>query len=736
MTAFDALAQSLRALGVPAGQVPVDVAEAAALYRSRMAGRRLLLVLDNAASVEQVRPLLPGTPGCLVLATSREGLGGLVAREGAHRLALDVLPAVEAHALLTRVLGAERADAEVSAVADLARMCAYLPLALRIAAANLTDPTRGVADYVAELAAGNMLTGLEVDGDETATVRAPFELSYRSVSQDGQRLFRLLGLVPGPDFTIDAAAALTGAERELAARLLRALAAAHLVQRNRPDRYAFHDLLREYARERIGPDEAGPARIRLFEWYAYQADEAAQLLHPHILCPPVPASKSAASGPIMGDQQRALAWLRAEARNLVEACLAGGDLGVHQQTWQLSCVLRAYVMVHADRATAKSVCEAGLRSAIADDDERAQAVLHCGLANVNHSEGRSQEAIAHLRRALSLSRTAEWRHGEIQSRINFGVVCGEMGEGKRAVAHLSQAVRISREIGSGRGVASALTNLGTAQAGLGQLSRAEQTLRDAVNACHEHSAQTSRGAALDSLAGVVRDRGRLDEALVYLDIATALAVSSDNLYAQIASAAKMATVHALAGRYDQARRCAEKAVRCCEGFGARLRHADAANALGMAYAVGHRYHDALDSHGLALQLAGGTAGRQYIEALIGQATAYIGLDRWLDAQQSAAYAAKVASATGQRTLEGWALTELAQTHLGLGMSRAAEDYAKRALASHRATGYVIGEARTLVVLGDATVPADSRVHWRAASALLIDVGMYAEADLARARITD
>jgi len=699
MRPIEALAAMLRALGVPAAGVPVDVAEAAALFRSRLAGRRVLVLLDNAGSAEQVRPLLPGTAGCFALVASRDRLDGLVAREGAHRLALDVLPAVEARALLVRMLGAERVGAEPTAVDDLARVCAYLPLALRIAAANLTDPSWVVTAYVTELVAGNRLTVLEVDGE--AAVRAAFDLSYRSVPPPAQRLFRLLGVIPGPDFAVDAAAVLAGSDRAEAARLLRRLASAHLVHRHRPDRYTFHDLLRHYAREQVDPEEAALARTRLYEWYAHGADRAARLLHPNVLRPSTPVSGAVGPLSFPDDRERALAWLRSEAANLVAACLAGGDLGMHPQTWRLACGVRGYAMVHWDGATAQMVCEAGLRSAVADGDAGGQVLLHLALANAAHCQGRYREAMTRLRRALHLSRAAALRYGEIQSHLNLGVVCGEIGQLERAAAETSRTLRISREIGHGRGIVSALANLGTAQAGLGRLALAEQTLREALDACRGGK-RGSPLAALDSLGGVLRDLGRLDEAQEHLASALALAGATGNRDAQIATMAKLATVHAIAGRHEDARHYAEEGLACAQGFGARLRQADSANALGMAHVAGGGHRDAVDCHSTALRLTEGSAGRQHVEALVGLATAYTGLERWLEAQRSAARAAEVAASTGQAVLEGWALTALARVHIGLGTPAAATRHARRALMLHRGTGCRIGEARADAVLAEAT----------------------------------
>ena len=206
MRPVEALAGLLPALGVRTDQVPADLDRAAALYRTALADRRMLVVLDDARSAEQVRPLLPGSPGSVVIVTSRYGLGGLVARDGAVHVALDPLTAPEADALLGRMLGRRRVDAEPEATGELARLCGLLPLALRIAAANLTlHPEQSIAAQVAELAMDDRLGRLRVDGDDEHAVRAAFDLSYAALPTPAARLFRLLGLVPGPEFGVELA---------------------------------------------------------------------------------------------------------------------------------------------------------------------------------------------------------------------------------------------------------------------------------------------------------------------------------------------------------------------------------------------------------------------------------------------------------------------------------------------------------------------------------------------------
>jgi hypothetical protein len=295
MRAVEALAALLRSLGTLPERIPTEEDQAAALYRTVMADRRVLVVLDNARSVDQVRPLLPGSHGCLVLVTSRDRLAGLVARDGARRLSLDVLPPEEAFALLTRILGADRTAAEPAATAELARVCAYLPLALRIAAAHLSDRTDLViAAYIAELTDSDPVTSLRVDGDDETAVRTALDRSYLSLPEPTRRMFRLLGVVPGPDFTAMAAAALAGSTVDDAAQHLRRLANAHLIDEHTHGRYAFHDLLRAYASHIVEETEVSEQRnvalTRLMSWYLQVADASATILYPHFARLPIPTT--------------------------------------------------------------------------------------------------------------------------------------------------------------------------------------------------------------------------------------------------------------------------------------------------------------------------------------------------------------------------------------------------------------------------------------------------------------
>jgi hypothetical protein len=284
MLAGEALAGFLRALGLTDQAIPSGTDERAAVYRSLLAGRRILVVLDNALRVEQVRPLLPGSPTCLTVVTSRDALAGLVVRDGAVRLDLDLLPVAEAVGLLRGLIGS-RVDDDMEAAVTLASQCCRLPLALRIAAdLAVARPGVPLAHLTAELAdLQHRLDVLETSGDDSTAVRAVFTWSYGTLSADAARLFRLASMHPGPDLGGYAAAALTGTSLSHACRLLDQLVSAHLMQRAAPGRYGMHDLLRAYARELAAGDGAGELRAALtslLDHYLHTAATAMDIAFP------------------------------------------------------------------------------------------------------------------------------------------------------------------------------------------------------------------------------------------------------------------------------------------------------------------------------------------------------------------------------------------------------------------------------------------------------------------------
>ena len=500
---IEALRQLLHGLGVD--QVPADLEEAAGLYRSVTAGRRLLLLLDNAATADQVRSLLPGSPGCLVAVTSRDRLAGLVATHGARRLVLGPLQPEEAQALLGEVVGAKRIEAEPEAAAELARACAHLPLALRIAAANLADdPEQPISGQVATLRVGDRLAALEIEGDPDAAVRAAFGASYQRLAAPERQLFRLLGLVPGPHFTASAAAALVGSSAGDTRQSLARLAAAHLVDRYIPGRYRLHDLLRLYAAERaqeIDPRERAAATRRLLELYVLGADEAARLLYPEMLRLPSPGDAGPPGRAPFTGRAQALEWLDLEAPNLLAAVRHAADHGPRPLAFLLADTLRGYFWLRVPAASWQDVASAARSAAVAEGDLRAQVAAALSLGDLHWHRNRYPEAIEHYTEAVRRSQEAGWPEGEAVALDRLGLAHWRSGQLQPAATYLTRSLAVARRTGWRAGEMSVLGNLGGVSAELGMLQQAADHFTAALALKPErgHGRRPARRAGRDQL---------------------------------------------------------------------------------------------------------------------------------------------------------------------------------------------------------------------------------------------
>ena len=731
VSAIEALAGFLRALGVPAEQVPVEVGEAAGLYRSLLADRRVLILLDNARTAEQVRPLVPGSGGCLVLVTSRDGLGGLVARDGAHPVGLDVFTPDEAHGLLVRILGHDRVHAEPDGTAKLVEACAFLPLALRIAAAALVaDPRRSIAGYVAGLVTGNRLDGLVVDGDEQTGVRATVDLSYASMVPQAQRLLRLLGLVPGPDVTVGAAAALTGTTAGQAAPLLDRLADAHLLSRHPLGRYAFHDLLRAYAIDRAEREdstaEKAAALQRLLDWYLYTVDAAARMVYPTKLRLPVPEAK-ARPVPGFDEYGHALAWLDAERLNLIAAIVHSAEHGPRSIAWRLADALRGHLWLRMNMLDLTVAATAALSAAEADGDEEARAAAHLCLADAHLGRCRFPAAIEHYSRALALHQRTGWLAGQAACLNNLGVANRESARLAEAADYYERALAINRRIGRPVGEANALNNLGMVYQEQGRLELAADHFAQAL-AINERQALRGRSAHnLLNLAQAHLALGHLDRARNHVVRALAVHRELDNRGGEAENLRALADIHRDAGRRDEAHQAARTPLALARDIGDRRFEADALNTLASVYQCLGQHAKAVHHHRLALDLAREIDSRYpEVAALVWLAKAYQHLDQPEQAHASADQALTLARRAGYRVYEGQALTALADLHRSLNQPAAAIGYARRAIEIHRNTGHRLGHARTLLVLGHAlrhTEGAEAATGpWKQALALFADIG--------------
>ncbi|MCA2214166.1 AfsR/SARP family transcriptional regulator [Jidongwangia harbinensis] len=623
----EALAHLLRSLGEPAEQIPADVQTAAGRYRSLLADRRVLVVLDNAATADQVRPLMPASPGSVVLVTSRDRLTGLVARDGAGSLILDVLDPGEAHTLLAGILGPQRVAAEPAAAAELAGICSHLPLALRVAAANLAGrPWSTIAAHVAALRDGDRLAGLDVADDEQTGVRRAFDLSYQTLHPDARRVFRLVGLAPGPDVTAGAVAALAATGAADARRQLDRLAAAHLMNHHAPGRYHFHDLLRHYAAGRALAEDTGADRDaalrRLIDWYLQGAGHAADLLYPHPLRLPVPAPEVPVPAE-MADGPEALTWLDAERGNLTAAIRHAAEHGPRSGAWLLADTLRGYFWLRMHTTDWRNSAEAALAAARREGDLRAQASALLSLGDLHFRQARPEPAVERYAAALALAERTGWRECEAAAIGNLGVLYRDSGRLREAVVHLRRGVALARTNGSRYGEASALDALGRTYWHLGRLAEAGECCAQALAINRAIGSRLGEAAALGDLGEIAHAQGNHPTAVDRLARALVLFREIGDRTNQAHTLRALAAVRCDRGDTVRAGELGHAALVRARELDDRRIEADALNTLGAIAHRTDRHSDAVGYHERALALTR-TSGDHYpeTEALLGLAVAY------------------------------------------------------------------------------------------------------------------
>ena len=465
MAPADAIRSFLDALGVPPEQVPTDLDAQAGLYRSLLAGKRMLVVLDNARDAEQVRPLLPGAPGCSALVTSRNQLTGLTAAEGAHPTILDVLTTEESRELLARRLGPQRVMAEPRAVDEIITRCARLPLALAIVAARAaTHPHFPLAVLAGELRKARARLDALHGGDATTDVRTVFSWSYQRLSPAAAGLFRLLGLHPGPDVTPPAAASLAGLPSDQMPPLLAELTRAHLLDEHTPGRYTFHDLLRAYATDQAHIHERDTERHaalhRVLDHYLHTAHTAALLVEPHREPLALSPSQPGVTPEPLADHSQALAWFTAEQPVLLSAVRQAAGAGFDTHTWQLAWTLTSFLdrqgHWHDRAATQEAALDAARRLA----DPIGQAHAHSGLAGAYLRLGRHDDAHNHFRHSLDLYGEIANHADRAYTRLGLAAVCAQQGRYTEALNHTQHALTLYHAIGHRPGHAFALHGVG------------------------------------------------------------------------------------------------------------------------------------------------------------------------------------------------------------------------------------------------------------------------------------
>ncbi|MEV6151042.1 tetratricopeptide repeat protein [Nonomuraea sp. NPDC052129] len=591
----------LRDLGVPATSIPVHLEDRASLYRSLLATRRMLVILDNAATASQVRPLLPGAATCLVVVTSRSRLSGLVARDGAFRLSLDILPEEDAVALLSTLIARYRKLDQRHELVELARLCARLPLALRIAAERAASrPMMRLVELIADLRDESALwDALTAEGDDDAdAVRTVFAWSYRALPEPAARLFRLLGLHSGSEFGLPAAAAIAGISALHARQQLDVLVGAHLLEQPAPGRYEFHDLLRAYAVDQVrhleSPETRAESSQRVLGWYLHTADAAQTRIAPfdrYKLTEPVPTDVI----PLAFDNyDAALRWYQLERANLVTATQAAAEANSHATAWQLAAVLRAIFMhqnAFDDWLTTSSI---GVDSAERDGDRSGQAEALESLGRAYFQSRRLEEAETNHLAALAIRRSIGDRFGEAVSLNTLGLIGLRRRQLDDARSFFEQAGEIFSSLGERRWEALMRSNLAETLCEIQQPQAAIDILVEVLSVFRDLADQASEGNALYHLSWAQRELGDIASARDSIDQALRIAEDEDNQVWRAHWLVELGNVQCAAGQPEEALVAYQRAASIQRRLGDRSREAFALDGAGQAYQRMGRFEEAVD----------------------------------------------------------------------------------------------------------------------------------------------
>ncbi|HET6214185.1 MAG TPA: BTAD domain-containing putative transcriptional regulator [Micromonosporaceae bacterium] len=564
----EALCGFLSALGTPAELIPDGTDEMAARYRSALAGKRVLVVLDNARDVEQVRPLLPGSAGSMTIVASRSHLTGLVAAEGARPVVLDLLSTEEARALLSARLGAEKVSAEPDAVEEIIDRCARLPLALAIAAARAaTHPRRSLARLAAELrSAAGALDAFEV-GDPATNVRVAFSWSYRSLSPAAAQLFRMVGLHPGPDLTVPVAASLVATGYREARAGVDELVRASLLTEPAPDRFCCHDLLRTYAGELARSVDSGAERgaaiRRMLDHYLHTAYGADRMVHRH-RTPITLVEPAAGSSPQrLPNEVPAWAWLTAEHGCLLAAQRLAADQGWQRVVWQLAWVLDTFHQRQGHPREHVATWQAGLAAAERVGHPSVQILARRRLGDAYARAGRHADAERHLHQALALAD----RVGDADNRADTHRVLARTlsrrGDHRGALDHATLALSLFKTLGHPVAQAAAASSVGHYSTALGLHGQARAYLDEALALARKHRARLVEAHTLHSLGYLAQQTGRHIEALALFHQSLELARDNSDTFNEATLHIHVGNSHAALGDHDEARRAWRTALRMC-----------------------------------------------------------------------------------------------------------------------------------------------------------------------------
>jgi DNA-binding SARP family transcriptional activator len=735
MEPAEAARHLLGAMGVEPRLIPADADAQLALYRGAIGGERRLLILDNVSDASQVRALLPGSPQVHTVAVSRRRLTGLAASHGAKIIAIGALDPAESAALLARQLGEERLASDPESAERILNACAGLPLALAIAGARAAiHPDRPLSAIAGELAVSR-LDALAVD-DDAVDVRAVFSWSHSSLEPEAARLFRLLALVPGPDFGDAAAARLHGGTAAEAGRALRSLVEAHLVERARPGRYRLHDLIRLYAAELVETEAPQPDRDaasdRLLDWYLNGADASRKALYPAMVALPLPETSGERTELTA---EAAAQWFEDEWENLIAAVEHAAAHGRPRFAWLVADATRGYAWLHMLGDDGIRIGKAALAAATGAEDPLGQASAALALAAGMMRASQHDGAVEHFRDAADYARRAGWGPGEAAAEANLSMVCHRQGRMREGLAHAHAALRAFRAIGEQRSEAPTLHNLGLLHSLVGELDTGIDYLERSLKLTTESGSDSSRLLLLMHLTEIEVYRGRLDAAAAHLASAVELKRDSVSIARSDDLPGATARLMLAAGRTAEAVEHAERAVEILtEGADLRNRASDMVTLAAARDAAGeHREAVALCDRVLAMPDHNDTVFHR-VEAMVRRAGAIFHDGNAVRARSAALQALRTTREADYRFLEGQALNLLADIDLADGRHSDATAKALEALDIGKETGHKPGEAESLRLLARiARADGDAETHRRRrdeARALCAEIGTAVPDDLA------
>ena len=577
----DALASLLVTAGVPAQQIPPGLEAQAGRWRDHLAGKRVLLLLDDAVGHEQVSPLLPATAGSLVLVTSRRHLTAL---EGAQAINLDILAADEAAQLLTRLAARPDLDPDDPAVAEISHLCGYLPLAIGMLARQLHHhPAWTIAGLTADLAAAR--NRLELMYAENLSVAAAFDLSYADLTPAQQRFFRLLGLQPGSDIDAYAAGALNGTDLATTRRHLEALYDQYLIAEPTRGRYRFHDLIREHARTLAAldpPAERDAALDRLLDYYQYMAATTEALLARKTRTIPglIGLTAPMATVPDMADRAQALAWARAERANLFACLDYASRTGQHERVVAFSAGMAALLRLDGPWADAIACHTAGFQAARRLSDQLGQANALNELGGIRLAMSDLPAAAQDQEQALGLYRDLGDQLGQANALTSLGAVRLATGDYPAAVQPLEQALGLYRDLGDQLGQATALNDLGIVRLTAGDFPAAVQDQEQALGLYRDLGDQLGQANALIELGAVGRIAGDYPAAAEALEQALGLYRDLGDRRGQANALNHLGAVRSATRDYPAAAETLEQALGIYRDLGSRRGQANALKELG------------------------------------------------------------------------------------------------------------------------------------------------------------